>query len=104
MLAVNDCNRILLINSTKTRLARAVNCAMFSVVLATPLATLMVASPAIAQSQAETSFDIAAGPLAQALSGFASEPAIIVAAVFVISGALAATGIRTIRGWCPTYC
>jgi di/tricarboxylate transporter len=30
---------------------------------------------------------------AQALSGFASEPAIIVAAVFVISGALAATGI-----------
>ena len=29
----------------------------------------------------------------QALSGFASEPAIIVAAVFVISGALAATGI-----------
>src|SRR5690606_1013340 len=30
---------------------------------------------------------------AQALSGFASEPAIIVAAVFVISGGLAATGI-----------
>ncbi|MEO6364489.1 MAG: SLC13 family permease [Luteimonas sp.] len=30
---------------------------------------------------------------AEALSGFASEPAIIVAAVFVISGALAATGI-----------
>ena len=29
----------------------------------------------------------------QALSGFASEPAIIVAAVFVISGALAATGV-----------
>src|SRR3546814_7878325 len=29
----------------------------------------------------------------QALSGFASEPAIIVAAVFVISGGLAATGI-----------
>ncbi|HWS77342.1 MAG TPA: SLC13 family permease [Thermomonas sp.] len=29
----------------------------------------------------------------QALSGFASEPAIIVAAVFVVSGALAATGI-----------
>src|SRR5690606_16926820 len=29
----------------------------------------------------------------QALSGFASEPAVIVAAVFVISGALAATGI-----------
>src|SRR3546814_10218570 len=29
----------------------------------------------------------------QALSGFDSEPAIIVAAVFVISGALAATGI-----------
>jgi di/tricarboxylate transporter len=29
----------------------------------------------------------------QALSGFASEPAIIVAAVFVISGALAATGL-----------
>ncbi|MEP6634796.1 MAG: SLC13 family permease, partial [Luteimonas sp.] len=29
----------------------------------------------------------------QALAGFASEPAIIVAAVFVISGALAATGI-----------
>ena len=30
---------------------------------------------------------------AQALSGFSSEPAIIVAAVFVISGGLAATGI-----------
>src|SRR5690606_8277599 len=29
----------------------------------------------------------------QALSGFASEPAIIVAAVFVISGALGATGV-----------
>src|SRR3546814_9692175 len=29
----------------------------------------------------------------QALSGFASEPAIIVAAVFLISGGLAATGI-----------
>ena len=29
----------------------------------------------------------------QALSGFASEPAIIVAAVFIISGGLAATGI-----------
>src|SRR4051812_42563062 len=29
----------------------------------------------------------------QALSGFSSEPAIIVAAVFVISGGLAATGI-----------
>ncbi|MEG3193482.1 hypothetical protein SNE32_14530, partial [Lysobacter sp. D1-1-M9] len=29
----------------------------------------------------------------EALSGFASEPAIIVAAVFVISGALGATGI-----------
>ena len=29
----------------------------------------------------------------QALSGFASEPAIIVAAVFVLSGGLAATGV-----------
>ena len=29
----------------------------------------------------------------EALSGFASEPAIIVAAVFIISGGLAATGI-----------
>ncbi len=36
----------------------------------------------------------------QALSGFASEPAIIVAAVFVISGALAATGIsERIGAW-----
>ncbi|RZA21778.1 MAG: SLC13 family permease [Lysobacteraceae bacterium] len=36
----------------------------------------------------------------QALSGFASEPAIIVAAVFVISGALAATGIsERLGGW-----
>lgn len=34
----------------------------------------------------------------QALSGFASEPAIIVAAVFVISGALAATGITARLG------
>ncbi|GAB2511749.1 SLC13 family permease [Lysobacter humi (ex Lee et al. 2017)] len=34
----------------------------------------------------------------QALSGFASEPAIIVAAVFVISGALAATGITECIG------
>ena len=32
-------------------------------------------------------------PPEQALSGFASEPAIIVAAVFVLSGALAATGV-----------
>lgn len=36
----------------------------------------------------------------QALSGFASEPAIIVAAVFVISGALAATGVsERIGAW-----
>ena len=42
MLAVNDCNRIFLINSTKTRLARAVHRALFSVVLAAPLATVMV--------------------------------------------------------------
>lgn len=34
----------------------------------------------------------------QALSGFASEPAIIVASVFVISGALAATGITARLG------
>jgi len=71
MLAVNDCNRIFLINSTKTRLARAVHRALFSVVLAAPLATVMVVSPAVAQSQAEASFDIAAGPLATALTQFA---------------------------------
>lgn len=78
MLAVNDCNRIFLINSTKTRLARAVHRALFSVVLAAPLATVMVVSPAVAQSQAEASFDIAAGPLATALTQFASAAGVTV--------------------------
>ncbi|WP_105948318.1 TonB-dependent siderophore receptor [Pseudomonas sp. LLC-1] len=78
MLAVNDCNRILLINSTKTRLARAVNHALFSVALATPLATVMAVSPAMAQSQAEASFDIAAGPLASVLTQFASAAGVTV--------------------------
>ncbi|MFS8063484.1 MAG: SLC13 family permease, partial [Luteimonas sp.] len=41
----------------------------------------------------------------QALSGFASEPAIIVAAVFVISGGLAATGITERLGqWIGRAC
>ncbi|MGE8062866.1 TonB-dependent siderophore receptor [Pseudomonas sp. NPDC089547] len=78
MLAVNDCKRTLPINSTKTRLARAVNRAVFSVALASPLAAVMVASPAIAQSQAEASFDIAAGPLASALTQFASAAGVTV--------------------------
>ncbi|PRN02315.1 TonB-dependent receptor [Pseudomonas sp. LLC-1] len=59
-------------------MARAVNHALFSVALATPLATVMAVSPAMAQSQAEASFDIAAGPLASVLTQFASAAGVTV--------------------------
>jgi iron complex outermembrane receptor protein len=72
MLAVNECNRTLPINPTKASLARAVHRALFSVALATPLATAMIAQPAVAQTQAEMRFDIPAGALGTALTQFAS--------------------------------
>ena len=72
MLAVNECNRTLPINPTKASLARAVHRALFSVALATPLATAMIAQPAVAQAQAEMRFDIPAGALGTALTQFAS--------------------------------
>ena len=76
MLAVNDCNRTLPINSTQASLARAVHRALFSVALATPLATAMIAQPAVAQTQAEMRFDIPAGALGTALTQFASAAAV----------------------------
>lgn len=76
MLAVNECNRTLPINPTKASLARAVHRALFSVALATPLATAMIAQPAVAQTQAEMRFDIPAGALGTALTQFASAAAV----------------------------
>ena len=76
MLAVNDCNRTLPINPTQASLARAVHRALFSVALATPLATAMIAQPAVAQTQAEMRFDIPAGALGTALTQFASAAAV----------------------------
>jgi len=76
MLAVNECNRTLPINPTKASLARAVHRALFSVALATPLATAMIAQPAVAQTQAEMRFDIPAGALGPALPQFASAAAV----------------------------
>ncbi|NWL08557.1 TonB-dependent siderophore receptor [Pseudomonas hunanensis] len=76
MLAVNECNRTLPINPTKASLARAVHRALFSVALATPLATAMIAQPAVAQTQAEMRFDIPAGTLGTALTQFASAAAV----------------------------
>ncbi|ENB9666637.1 MULTISPECIES: TonB-dependent siderophore receptor [Pseudomonas] len=78
MLAVNDCNRTLPINSTQASLARAVHRALFSVALATPLAAAMIAQPAVAQTQAEALFDIPAGALGTALTQFASAAGVTV--------------------------
>ncbi|MFV3289041.1 TonB-dependent siderophore receptor [Pseudomonas sp. NY11955] len=78
MLAVNDYNRTLPINSTRANLARAVHRALFSVALATPLATVMVLQPAVAQSQSEALFDIPAGALGTALTQFASTAGVTV--------------------------
>lgn len=58
MLPTDTRTPVILINSAKTALARSVHRALFSITLATPLAAVMIAQPAVAQARADAAFDI----------------------------------------------
>jgi len=78
MLPTDTRTPVILINSAKTALARSVHRALFSITLATPLAAVMIAQPAVAQARADAAFDIPAGPLGSALTQFAAAAGVTV--------------------------
>ncbi|GLO59186.1 TonB-dependent siderophore receptor [Pseudomonas sp. ITEM 17296] len=78
MLPSDTRNPLILINCAQKPMTRAVNRALFSIALATPLAAVMIAPPAMAQTRVEAAFDIPAGPLGAALTQFAEAAGVTV--------------------------
>ncbi|UVL68774.1 TonB-dependent siderophore receptor [Pseudomonas sp. B21-031] len=78
MLPSDTRNPVILINCAKKPMTRAVNRALFSIVLSAPLAAAMIAPPAMAQTRVEAAFDIPAGPLGAALTQFAEAAGVTV--------------------------